>query len=60
MTETTQQNALRADLTKVLDRYRDEFDMSLDSVVGVVTVIQHCLVMEAYEVVCMDDLEDEP
>lgn len=49
MTSQEQVEALAADLQRVLDRYRAEFDLTLAEAVGVLEIIKLELVVEGCE-----------
>lgn len=47
MTHSDQINAFKADIEKVVDRYRAEFDLPYASAIGVLASVQHELAAEA-------------
>lgn len=49
MSQADQQNAFADDIRKVIDRYRDEFDLTLGSAVGVLEVVKHEMIMAEFE-----------
>jgi hypothetical protein len=57
MSESEQITALGADLDALIERYREEFDLTYAAVVGCLHIKAHLLCMEAIEDVTEDDPE---
>lgn len=45
-----QTTALSNDVDKLVERYRQEFDMTYATVIGVLTMKSHCLTLECVEI----------
>jgi len=58
MTQGEQAEALAADILKVLDRYRDEFDINVSTVIGVLEMVKLNLFRTELEDIDTDDDEE--
>jgi hypothetical protein len=50
MDESTQAGLLGAEIDRVIERFRSEFDMTYMSVIGVLETKKHLLIREAIEI----------
>jgi len=55
MTQIQQTNAFQNDLTKLIERYRSEFDLSLASAIGVLEIVKLDLYTDQLEIVVEED-----
>lgn len=50
MTNLEQTTAFSNDVDKLVERYRQEFDMTYATVIGVLTMKSHCMTQECIEI----------
>lgn len=54
-----QTTALSNDVDKLVERYRQEFDMTYATVIGVLTMKSHCLTLECIEINRLNNQDNE-
>lgn len=59
MTQDEQQEHFLTDIGKVIDRYKDEYEISYASVVGCLRLVAAHFEQECLEVVALEDEEEE-
>lgn len=57
MSDFNQPDAFHDDVVRLLDRYREEFDLSYAEAIGVLDMVKHRLLVEALEL--ENETEDE-